>query len=104
MNAARPVDLLRQFERTDGASATDADLLARFVATKDADAFAELVRRHGPLVLGTCRRVTGQAQDAEDAFQATFLVLEKKAASLRNPNLLGNYLYGVAFRVAWRAR
>jgi RNA polymerase sigma factor (sigma-70 family) len=104
MNAARPAHILRQLERADGAPGTDAELLVRFVATKDADTFAELVRRHGPLVMGVCRRVTGQAQDAEDAFQATFLVLAKKAAVLRTPELLGNYLYGVAFRVAWRAK
>src|SRR5687768_972963 len=104
MNAARPATILRQLERSDGAPSTDADLLARFVATKDADAFTELVRRHGPCVLGVCRRVTGQAQDAEDAFQATFLVLAKKAARLRTPELLGNYLYGIAFRVAMRAK
>jgi RNA polymerase sigma factor (sigma-70 family) len=104
MNAARPANILRQLERADGAPSTDADLLARFVATKDADAFAELVRRHGSCVLGVCRRVTGQAQDAEDAFQATFLVLAKKAVSLRTPELLGNYVYGVAFRVALRAK
>ncbi len=101
MNAARPAEILRQLEQT---GAPDRDLLARFVASRDSAAFAELVRRHGPLVLGVCRRVTGQAQDAEDAFQATFLVLAKKAGSLRNPELLGNYLYGVAFRVASRAR
>ncbi|MBN9118328.1 MAG: sigma-70 family RNA polymerase sigma factor [Planctomycetes bacterium] len=104
MNATRPANVLRQLERANGPSDTDADLLARFAAARDADAFAELVRRHGPLVLGVCRRVTGQAQDAEDAFQATFLVLAKKVGALRNPELLGNYLYGVAFRVARRAR
>src|ERR1044071_6372803 len=104
MNAARPAEILRRLERADGTGTTDAELLARFVATRDADAFAELVRRHGPLVLGVCRRVTGHPQDAEDAFQATFLVLAKKAGGLRNAALLGNWLYGVAFRVAWRAR
>lgn len=104
MSAARPAEVLRRLEHSNGAPGTDAELLARFVATKDADAFAELVRRHGPCVLGACRRVTGQAQDAEDAFQATFLVLAKKAAGLRSPELLGNYLYGVAFRVAARAK
>ena len=101
MNAARPAGILRQLEQS---GASDADLLARFVATRDATAFAELVRRHGALVLGVCRRVTGHSQDAEDAFQATFLVLAQKAGSLRNAALLGNFLYGVAFRVAWRAK
>src|SRR5712691_3449021 len=103
MNAVRPAEILRRLE-ADGTPDSDADLLARFAATKDSAAFAELVRRHGALVLGVCRRVTGHSQDAEDAFQATFLVLAKKAGSLRNAALLGNWLYGVAFRIAWRAK
>ncbi|MDY3551203.1 sigma-70 family RNA polymerase sigma factor [Gemmata sp. JC717] len=82
----------------------DRDLLARFVNARDEDAFAELVRRHGAMVLAVCRRVTGRAHDAEDAFQAAFLVLAKRAGHLSRPELLANWLYGVAFRTALDAR
>jgi len=82
----------------------DGVLLARFAADRDEAAFAELVRRHGPLVFGVCRRTVGHVQDAEDAFQATFLVLAKKTGRIGRPELLGNWLYGVAARVAGKAR
>ena len=101
MNAVRPAEILRQLEQS--GTADDA-LLARFVATRDATAFTELVRRHGALVLGVCLRVTGHRQDAEDAFQATFLVLARRAATLRSDVRLWSWLYGVGYRVAWRAR
>jgi len=96
-----PADILRRLEQ---AGPPDRELIARFVAQRDQAAFADLVRRHGPLVLGACRRVTGHAQDAEDAFQAVFLVLARKAGRIGNPDLLGNWLFGVAVRVAGKAR
>jgi RNA polymerase sigma factor (sigma-70 family) len=83
---------------------TDRQLLQRFAARRDEDAFAALVGRHGPLVLGVSRRVLGQAQDAEDVFQATFLVLAKRAGSVRWRESVANWLYGVAYRLAREAR
>jgi RNA polymerase sigma factor (sigma-70 family) len=89
---------------SDGAGLTDAQLLGRFVADRDESAFEALVRRHGPMVLGVCRRLAGHAHDAEDAFQVTFLVLARKAGSIDMRELLGNWLYGVACRTARKAR
>src|SRR5262249_37917802 len=86
------------------AGQTDAALLRRFLDNREEMAFTALVQRHGPMVLSVCRYVAQNAADAEDAFQATFLVLVRRAASLREPDLLGNWLYGVAYRVAARAR
>src|SRR5260370_4166186 len=82
----------------------DAGLLERFVRLGDESAFAALVRRHGPLVLGLCRRVLGNAHDAEDCFHATFLVLATKAASLSVSRTLGPWLHNVALRTALKAR
>src|SRR5262249_29351759 len=82
----------------------DVDLWERYVRDRDEAAFAAIVRKHGPMVLGVCRRILRDTHDAEDAFQATFLVLVRKAASLRSPRTLANWLHGVARRTALAAR
>jgi RNA polymerase sigma factor (sigma-70 family) len=87
----------------DGGQLTDDQLLARFVATRDERAFTALVKRHGPMVLAVCRRVLCHIQDAEDAFQATFLILARKAGSGVPSGAVGNWLYGVAYRTALEA-
>ena len=94
---------LRRLLATTGAE-SDADLLERFVADRDGLAFAALVSRHGPMVLAVCRRVLRHRQDAEDAFQATFLVLARRAGAVKPRSLLGNWLYGVAYRTALGAK
>ncbi len=83
---------------------SDQELMQQFVGEHDKDAFEALVRRHGPMVLGLCRRILREEHDAEDAFQATFLVLARKAASLRRQEAVGNWLHGVCTRLSLRAR
>jgi DNA-directed RNA polymerase specialized sigma24 family protein len=83
---------------------SDGELLERFVGRRDEGAFSALVRRHGPLVLGVCRRVLCDWHDAEYAFQGTFVALAKQAGSLRRPRSLGPWLHGVASRTALKAR
>jgi RNA polymerase sigma factor (sigma-70 family) len=82
----------------------DGQLLDRYVQSRDEAAFEALVRRHGPMVLGVCRRILENEQEAEDAFQATFMVLVKKATSVVPSNMVGNFLHGVARQTAVRAR
>jgi DNA-directed RNA polymerase specialized sigma24 family protein len=101
----RVLDRLRRAALArDGGGRDDGELLDAFIARRDGAAFAALVRRHGPMVLGVCRRLLRHDADAEDAFQATFLVLVKKAASVVPRELVGHWLYGVAYRTALKAR
>jgi RNA polymerase sigma factor (sigma-70 family) len=108
MAGAQPNPILRLVRRLAPARApgdeADRQLLRRFVNEADEGAFQALVRRHGPLVMSVCARVLRSEHDAEDAFQATFLVLVRKAASIRTPELLGPWLYGVAYRTALKAK
>ncbi len=101
-------DVLRRIGRLAGLqgvlSLTDAQLLERFAASRDEPAFAALMVRHGPMVLGVCRRLLHDAAQAEDAFQAAFLVLARKASAIQRRPLLSARLYGVAYKVAARLR
>ena len=94
----------RLFAEGTSIGSTEGELLERFVTGRDESAFEALVARHGPMVLGVCRQLLRDPNDVDDAFQATFLVLVRKAATLRRCDLLGNWLYGVAYRVAVRSR
>jgi RNA polymerase sigma factor (sigma-70 family) len=88
----------------EGDNLSDEQLLAAFVQQRDEAAFEMLLRRHGSMVLGVCRRILGNVHDSQDAFQATFLVLVYKADSIRPPGLVGPWLYRVAYRTAWKAK
>jgi RNA polymerase sigma factor (sigma-70 family) len=96
--------LRRTMLRSDGAGLTDGELLECFVTGRDESAFAALVRRHAAMVWGVCRRILPCHHDAEDAFQATFLVLVRKAASVTPRHMVANWLYGVAHQTALNAR
>ncbi len=107
--ATEPLHPLRRLVRYivgrgETAVTPDAELLRRFIAGRDETAFAALVARHGPVVRAACRRVLGDTADADDAFQATFVVLVRRAGAIARPELLGNWLYGTAYRTACRAR
>src|SRR5262245_33492266 len=108
MSTAHAGTILRQVARLVDTEATrgltDAQLLGRFAAGRDEGAFAALVQRHGGLVWGVCQHLLRQEQDAEDAFQATFLVLARRASALRKTEAVSSFLYGVAYRVALKAR
>ena len=80
----------------DTAELTEAELLERYVRERNDAAFETLVRRHGPMVLGVCQRILRDDHAAEDAFQATFLILVRRAAALRSPAAIANWLHGVA--------
>jgi RNA polymerase sigma factor (sigma-70 family) len=96
--------LLRRIAVPADGSRLDAELLERFVASRDGGAFARLVERHGPLVLGVCRRVLRHHHAAEDCVQATFLVLARKARYIRRRDALAGWLYKVAYHLAVKLR
>src|SRR5436853_6563196 len=99
----RILDQIRRLTLRDKESG-DADLLRRFRQNRDEAAFEELLRRHGPMILGVCRRVLGNEHDVEDAFQATILVFVRKVDSIKPAKLLANWPYGVAHRTALHAK
>ncbi len=98
------IDHLRRTLAPPGGDLTDGQLLGRFVASRDEASFAALVRRHGPMVWRVCLRVLGHVQDAEDTFQATFLVLACKAATVLKRESVGSFLYGIAYRTSLKTR
>src|SRR5262249_21290028 len=91
---------IRQVAGTDYKVWTDRELLEAFAARNDQAAFTTLVKRHGPMVMGICGRLLHHLQDAEDAFQATFLLLARRSAGIRKQESLASWLHGVAYRMA----
>jgi RNA polymerase sigma factor (sigma-70 family) len=108
MPTSQMSEFIQHLRRTvllrNGTGLTDVQLLEDFISRRDKAALAALVHRHGPMVWGVCRRLLPNYHDAEDAFQATFLVLVRKAASIARRELLANWLYGVAHQTALKAR
>jgi RNA polymerase sigma factor (sigma-70 family) len=98
------IDTMEERTNSSAAGVGDAELLRRFIDDRDAAAMTAIIQRHGPLVMGLCRGILRNEQDAADAFQTTFLVLLKNAASIGKPASLSSWLHGVACRVALRAR
>src|SRR5262245_44798425 len=96
--------LLQGARCAEGELQGDSQLLERFTVHRDAAAFEALLQRHGPMVWGVCRRILSDPNDVDDAFQATFLVLVRKARAIAKHESLGSWLHGVARRVALRAR
>src|SRR5262245_43824306 len=108
MATSQASDIIRHLRTTvllqEGTELTDGQLLEGYASRRDEGALTALVVRHGPMVWGVCRRVLRDHHDVEDAFQATFLVLVRKAASIASRELLANWLYGVAYQTARNAR
>jgi RNA polymerase sigma factor (sigma-70 family) len=107
MTGPQPSALIRFVRRiavSESTETADAPLVRRFAQCGDAEAFATLVQRHGPMVFGVCQRMLGDHHEAEDCFQATFLILARRARAVGRPELVGGWLHGVACRVAARAR
>src|SRR5262249_43168965 len=98
------IQQFRIVSERNGVGRTDGELLTRFLSHRDKDALAALVHRHAPMVWGVCRRLLRSPHDAEDAFQATFLVLVRKAGTVMPRQMVGNWLYGVAHQTAVRLR
>src|SRR5438105_8943999 len=108
MATSQMSEVIEHLRRTvlphEDAGRSDGQLLQDYLSRREEGALAVLVRRHGPMVWGVCRRILRQPHDAEDAFQATFLVLVRKAASIASRDLVANWLYGVAYQTALKAR